>query len=612
VSDCGGLCDPGRLAALAETGLHAAPDPALEALVERVRHRVQVPVALVSLVTPHQQMFPGMAGLPEPWASRRSTPLSHSFCQHVVATAAPLVVDDARDHPLVRTNLAVAELGVIAYAGMPLTDEAGHVLGSLCAIDTRPRRWTPEQVEMLADLARACSAELRLRLAKAEAERERRRRDDVDAQLRRAFDRSQTLLSASQAFAETVTVGDVRDKIGEIVHSDLRAHYVGLTLLDEADRLHRLHDLRFPVGAEQQAPWVDYDLDTPLPSAEAVRTGRLVHYPDRAGFDAAHPEAVRRLHSELGLQALVAAPLPGPTGPIGAIVLGWEHSRPLDAADLVTITTLAGYAAQALARARHRHDEQRRVTATRELLEELQRTLLTSPFEPDHLQLAVRYLPATSETALGGDWYDAFMLRDGALCVAIGDVAGHDRVAVAAMGQLRNLLRGIAYTAHGTPATVLTELDGAITDLAVGTLATAVFARIEQTPELAARGLRRLHWSNAGHPPPLLIETHGRPRLLATRPDLLLGTARATERTDHAEELEPGVTLLLYTDGLVERRGHDLDDGLAWLTERAAQLAGAPLEDLCDGLLDGITEHTDDIALLAIRAHPEDRPRPAA
>src|SRR4051795_1735955 len=103
--------DPARVRALVESGLSAAPDADMELIAERVRDRLRVPVALVSLVQPDQQVFPGMAGLPEPWASRRATPLSHSFCQHVVTSAHPLVVPDAHEHPLVRDNPAVADLG---------------------------------------------------------------------------------------------------------------------------------------------------------------------------------------------------------------------------------------------------------------------------------------------------------------------------------------------------------------------------------------------------------------------------------------------------------------------------------------------------------------------
>ena len=132
MATCGSLTDPERLRALAESGLTARPDAIMDGIAQRVQQRLGVPVALVSLVQAERQVFPGMVGLPAPFAGSRATPLSHSFCQHVVETAQPLVIADARTHPLVRRNLAVVDLGVVAYAGMPLTDGGGLVLGSLC------------------------------------------------------------------------------------------------------------------------------------------------------------------------------------------------------------------------------------------------------------------------------------------------------------------------------------------------------------------------------------------------------------------------------------------------------------------------------------------------
>ena len=114
----------------------------MERFARLVAGRLRVPVALVSLVEAHRQVFPGLVGLAEPWATRRQTPLSHSLCQHVVATGHPLVLADARSDDRTCTSLAIGDLGVVAYAGMPLTDSDGHVLGSLCAIDTEPREWS--------------------------------------------------------------------------------------------------------------------------------------------------------------------------------------------------------------------------------------------------------------------------------------------------------------------------------------------------------------------------------------------------------------------------------------------------------------------------------------
>jgi GAF domain-containing protein len=114
----------------------------------------------VSLVDVDGQAFPGAFGLPEPWDGERWTPLSHSFCQHVVTSGEPLVVANANDTPLVSDNLAIMELGVIAYAGVPLMMGAGPVMGAMCAIDHRPRLWTEEELAELNDIAVKCSAEL--------------------------------------------------------------------------------------------------------------------------------------------------------------------------------------------------------------------------------------------------------------------------------------------------------------------------------------------------------------------------------------------------------------------------------------------------------------------
>lgn len=150
----GPASDPERVAALRATGLlDSPPEPEFDHVTSIVRRVLAVPVALVSLVDDDRQFFKSQCGLPEPWASRRQTPLSHSFCQYAVANREPLIVSDAREHPVLRDNLAVPELGVVAYAGIPLIDEQGYALGSLCAIDTQPRFWTREQIELLDELA---------------------------------------------------------------------------------------------------------------------------------------------------------------------------------------------------------------------------------------------------------------------------------------------------------------------------------------------------------------------------------------------------------------------------------------------------------------------------
>jgi GAF domain-containing protein len=142
------------------TPLPAEAVPKLDRFAHFVADRLDVPLALISLVDATGQVLPGAAGLPEPWLTERWTPLSHSFCQHVVAAGRPLLVENAHDDPVLSDNLAVMELGVVAYAGVPLRAGAGPVVGSVCAIDHRPRQWTAEQLADLSRIASACSAEL--------------------------------------------------------------------------------------------------------------------------------------------------------------------------------------------------------------------------------------------------------------------------------------------------------------------------------------------------------------------------------------------------------------------------------------------------------------------
>ena len=197
--------------------------------------------------------------------------------------------------------------------------------------------------------------------------------------------------------------------------------------------------------------------------------------------------------------------------------------------------------------------------------------------------------------------------------LVIGDVVGHDTEAAAAMGQLRGMLRGIAYRDGAGPGAVLTELDAAIEGLGMDTMATAAIARLEQTDEEKAAGITRIRWSNAGHPPPLVIHHDGRiEELLTARTELMLGVDPATPRSETVVTVRRGSTLLLYTDGLVEGRDLPLDDGIARLREVFAELAGEPLPVLCDAVIERLRPEglQDDIALVAIRLHPEDRPRP--
>jgi hypothetical protein len=160
--------DAARVRALRATGLLDSPvEEAFDRLARIAAEALNAPVALVSLVDEDRQFFKSCLGLPEPWASRRETPLSHSFCQHTLVAGEPLVIDDAREHPILKDNAAIGDLNVIAYAGIPLMDREGFVLGTLCAIDDKPRHWTASQVDLLKDIAASVAREIELHRANA-------------------------------------------------------------------------------------------------------------------------------------------------------------------------------------------------------------------------------------------------------------------------------------------------------------------------------------------------------------------------------------------------------------------------------------------------------------
>jgi diguanylate cyclase (GGDEF)-like protein len=157
-----GVDDPRRLAALAESGLlDSPPEAAFDRVTRLVTEVLHVPVALFTLVTADRQVFKSAVGV----GDLRETPLSHSFCRHVVDDGAPLEVVDARRHPKVRDNPSISEFGIVAYLGVPLTTADGERLGALCAIDHEPRQWTGRDHGVLEDLAGAAMAEIELRRA---------------------------------------------------------------------------------------------------------------------------------------------------------------------------------------------------------------------------------------------------------------------------------------------------------------------------------------------------------------------------------------------------------------------------------------------------------------
>ncbi|MEU9576603.1 SpoIIE family protein phosphatase [Streptomyces chilikensis] len=234
----------------------------------------------------------------------------------------------------------------------------------------------------------------------------------------------------------------------------------------------------------------------------------------------------------------------------------------------------------------------------------LQRAHLTNPPAVPGASLAASYQPASSANEIGGDWYDAVVHSDGTLVLDIGDVAGHDLTAAIAMVQLRSMLRGLAWSNGPTckPSTVLSRLESAAEGLDIASFATAVHARLRRTPN----GTWRFTWSNAGHPPPLLLPAHEAPYFLTgDDQDPPLCALPGMHRTSHTHQLAPGDTVLLYTDGLIERPAASLDEGQQRLLAAAALHRDNPLPELLRRLQD-LSDKRDDTALISFRADPGD------
>jgi serine phosphatase RsbU (regulator of sigma subunit) len=254
----------------------------------------------------------------------------------------------------------------------------------------------------------------------------------------------------------------------------------------------------------------------------------------------------------------------------------------------------------------HLHAALTRESEQRAAADLLQRSLLPQrlPVVPG-AQLAARSLPGESGLRVGGDWYDVIGLPTGEVGLVIGDVVGHGLPAATVMGQLRNALR--AYALEDTsPAGVLERVNRASDLLDVAEMATCLYAVWEP------RTLR-LRWANAGHMPPLLSTAAGAGRLLCAEPGPPLGAAPTAGYQDHELRLEPGDTLVLYTDGLVERRGASIDQGLAALEALPGGYADA--ETLCNALLDRLLTRaspgTDDVTVLLLRTEDETHATPA-
>jgi serine phosphatase RsbU (regulator of sigma subunit) len=292
----------------------------------------------------------------------------------------------------------------------------------------------------------------------------------------------------------------------------------------------------------------------------------------------------------------VIAPIRGRREVMGVLSLArFGGHSPLDEAELAIVEGLAHRVGLAL-------DNARLYAEVEHIAERLQRSLLPELPHLDGLTTAARYLPSGTAAQVGGDWYDLFPLPGGPDALIVGDVVGHDLHAAVSMSQLRNMLRGIACDRQEPPESIIRRIDTAATTLYPGTYATCIYAVLRDDPD---DHTRYLDYTSAGHPPPLLIAPDGEARYLEGGHGPLIGVNPRAPRTSATETLPDEATILLYTDGLIERRGETLDHGLTRLRRDAAALANEPPDAVCDHLIDTLApDDRDDVALLAVRLSP--------
>ncbi|MEU1126182.1 GAF domain-containing SpoIIE family protein phosphatase [Streptomyces sp. NPDC005899] len=420
---------------------------------------------------------------------------------------------------------------------------------------------------------------------------------EVDAEVQHALDRLTVLINAAEALGSTLDEEAGIRRLCRTLVPGL-ADWCAVDLLDPDGRLRRV---AVEHHAADRTPTGRFEGVLPPTAGSAAATARALHgtaavlltdfLPPREATDHLHARELE-IFDLLTAKTAVLAPLRVRRHTLGVITLvRATRQAALDEDVLALVEDLAHRVALAVDNSRLHHEAQH--TAER-----LQRSLLPDLPAEGPLRIAARYQSAVATAQVGGDWYDAFVLPEGATALIIGDVAGHDLRAAVTMSQMRNMLRGIACDRKEPPGKILARLDAATGILYPHQTLTCIYALVEK---LAAPDPWQLHYAVAGHPPPLLVTREGETRFLEGGRSMMLGVDPGEHRPDATDVLPASSTVLLYTDGLVERRDEVLDRGLARLRRQASALSREPLETFCDELLAGLAAGDDDVALIAVR-----------
>jgi PAS domain S-box-containing protein len=419
---------------------------------------------------------------------------------------------------------------------------------------------------------------------RAEIERsERMREQAARAEAEAVADTIQKLQLVTDAALEHLTMDDLLRELATQIAGILDVDSATIFLLADGEE-HLTVGGSAGLGVE-----ADGELQIPMGDSFA---GRVAASRRPAVLDGDGPGSADPLLDGKGVRALLGVPLVVEGRVSGVIQVGTLGERSFSKEDQSLLQLVADRVALAVEHAR---------LYARELgiVETLQRSLLPESLpQVPGLLTAARYMPGGLGADVGGDWYDAIALEGGRLGLAMGDVVGHGIGAAALMGQLRNALRAYALDGN-SPAQVVEKLDRLVQNLEAGRMATLVYMVI--APDLGS-----VEFSSAGHLPPLVLGPDGKATYLEGGRTLPLGVMPSAEYPQADTELEPGSTLVLYTDGLVEERGESIDRGLDALKEAVTEGPTEP-EALCDHIVSTLLADrsaTDDIAVLTVRTVP--------